>query len=142
MPEKNSAGINGKIKVGHVGLRTINYEATIQWYIEKLGFRLLKKWVAGELKLAYLAPANDDNFWLEVLSSESVEFNQNDQQQVAVGFQHICFEVECVDETLKALREKDVKVVREPFNVAAIGKRCGFVVDLHGNMIEFAENIA
>jgi lactoylglutathione lyase len=59
-----------------------------------------------------------------------------------MGFQHLCLEVDDVEETLAALREKGVQVVREPFDVSAIGKRCGFITDLHGNVIEFAANIS
>jgi lactoylglutathione lyase len=142
IPKKNPEGINGKIKAGHLGLRTTDYEATIEWYIEKLGFRLLKKWTAGELNLAYLAPANDDNFWLEVIQDGNLDLNQDAPQSIFTGFQHFCLDVEDVDETLAALREKGVKVIREPFNVPPIGKRCGFITDLHGNMIEFAQNFA
>jgi lactoylglutathione lyase len=68
LPPKDPAGINGKMRVGHVALRTMDYDGTIQWYKEKLGFRLLIEWTVRDLKLAYLAPANDDRFWLEVIA--------------------------------------------------------------------------
>jgi len=139
IPEKNPEGINGKMKAGHLGLRTTDYEATIQWYTEILGFRLLKKWTAGDLKLAYLAPANDDNFWLEIIQDGNPQ--PGAPQPILNGFQHFCIDVENVDQTLAALRHKNVKVVREPFNVPPIGKRCGFIIDLHGNVIEFAQDI-
>lgn len=142
IPKKNPEGINGKIKAGHIGLRTTDYKATIEWYIEKLGFRLLKKWTAGALNLAYLAPANDDNFWLEVISDGNPIPDQDTKQPIVTGFQHFCLDVEDVDEILTALRKKGVQVIREPFNVPPIGKRCGFITDLHGNVIEFAQNIA
>jgi lactoylglutathione lyase len=141
MPEKNAEGINGKMKAGHVGLRTTDYEGTISWYTEKLGFRLLKRWEVGDLKMAYLAPANDDHFWLEVLNGGITGSHHDPSQPVISGFQHLCIDVENVDETLTALRERDVKVLREPFNIPAIGKRCGFIADLFDNVIEFTENI-
>jgi lactoylglutathione lyase len=65
---KVAQGINGKMRGAHVGLRTTDFEGTINWYAETLGFRILKKWMVGELQLAFLAPANDDNFWIEILS--------------------------------------------------------------------------
>lgn len=46
-----------------------------------------------------------------------------------------------MDETLAALREKGIQVAQEPFNVPPIGKRCGFITDLYGNVIEFAANL-
>jgi lactoylglutathione lyase len=141
IPPKNTTGINGKMKAGHIGLRTTEFEQTIQWYQEKLGFRLLKKWEAGELKLAFLAPANDDHFWIEVLSGGIAGSHQDPTQPIISGFQHLCFDVENVDETLSALRERDVPTSREPFNSPAIGRRCGFINDLHGNAIEFTAEI-
>jgi lactoylglutathione lyase/glyoxylase I family protein len=141
MPRKNTEGINGKIKCAHIGLRTTDYEGSIQWYIEKLGFRLLKKWQAGELKMAFLAPANDDNFWVEILNGGISASGQDPSQPIISGYQHLCFDVESVDDAFAAFRERDIKILREPFNVAAIGKRCGFIADLHGNVIELTENI-
>lgn len=34
LPEKDPRGITGKMKAAHVGLRTPDYEGTIQWYTE------------------------------------------------------------------------------------------------------------
>lgn len=142
MPAKNAHGINGTMKAGHVGLRTTDYEGTIRWYTEKLGFRTLKKYAVGELHMAFLAPANDDNFWLEVLSGGATGTAHDSSQPIVSGFQHFCLAVEDVDETLAALRERGVTVSREPFNVPVIGKRCGFITDLYGNVIELMGNIS
>jgi len=142
LPAKVPQGINGKMRGAHVGLRTPDFEGTIHWYTEKLGFRILKKWAVGDLQLAFLAPANDDNFWLEVLSGGLPGAPPNPAHPIGSGFQHLCLEVNNVEETLAALREKGVPVAREPFDVPPIGKRCGFITDLHGNVIEFAANLA
>jgi lactoylglutathione lyase len=142
LPAKNAEGINGTLRADHVGLRTLDFEGTIGWYTEKLGFRLIKQLVVGDLQLAFLAPANDDNFWVEVLSNGPVSAPQAAAAPIVSGFQHLCFSVENVDETLAVLRARGVQVVREPFNVPPIGKRCGFVVDLHGNTLEFMQNIS
>jgi len=141
IPAKNPEGVNGRMKVGHVGLRTTDYDATIKWYMEKLGFRLIKKWEVKDLKMAFLAPANDDDFFIEVLNGGITGSHQDPSQPIISGFQHICIEVGNVDDTLAVLRENDVKVLREPFEVPAIGKRCGFIADLFGNVIELTENI-
>jgi lactoylglutathione lyase len=141
LPAKNAEGINGKMRAAHIGLRTPDYKATINWYTEKLGFRVIKEWTAGELQLAFLALANDDSFWIEVLSGGITASGHDASLPIICGFQHFCLDVDSVDETLAALRVNDVTVIREPFNVAAIGKRCGFITDLFGNVIEFNENI-
>jgi len=142
LPAKVPQGINGNMRGAHVGLRTTDFEGTIHWYTEKLGFRVLKKWTVGELQLAFLAPANDNNFWLEVLSGGIPDAQPTPSPLISSGFQHLCLAVDNVDETLAALREKGVRVAREPFDVPPIGKRCGFITDLHGNVIEFAANLS
>lgn len=141
MPPKVPQGLNGKMRGAHVGLRTPDFEGTIRWYTDKLGFRVLKKWTVGALQLAFLAPANDDSFWLEVLSEAMTPPQPPPSHPISSGFHHFCLEVDNVDETLAALRKKGVTVSREPFNVPPIGKRCGFITDLQGNVIEFAANL-
>jgi lactoylglutathione lyase len=140
-PAKAPQGLPAQIRAAHVGLRTIDYEGTIKWYTEKLGFRVLKKWAMANLQLALLAPLNDDNFCLEVLCGGITGSPQDPSQPIVSGFQHLCLEVEDVDETLAALRAQGIQVVQEPFNVPEIGRRCGFIVDLHGNVLEFASPI-
>ncbi|OUJ73316.1 hypothetical protein BXP70_15760 [Hymenobacter crusticola] len=141
MPQKTSDGINEKMRAAHVGLRTPDYEGTIRWYTEKLGFRLLQQWTVGDLQLAFLAPANDDAFWLEVLSGGIPNTQPAPSHLISSGFQHLCLEVDNVEETLAVLRTRGVEVVRESFNVPAIGKRCGFIADLYGNVIELVSTI-
>ncbi|SDY58028.1 VOC family protein [Hymenobacter psychrophilus] len=139
LPPKNPGGINGKMNIGHVGLRVPDYAAAIGWYTQKLGFRVLKEWTVGELQLAFLAPANDDTVWLEVLSDGTLS-GAPTAPPLVLGYHHICLEVENVDQTLADLRERGVATIREPFDVPAIGKRCGFVADLNGNVLEFSAN--
>lgn len=141
IPEIMSQRIIKQLRAAHVGLRTTDYEGTIQWYTEKLGFRVLHKWAMANLQLALLAPANDDNFCLEVLCGGIVGSPQDPAQPTVSGYQHLCFEVDNVDEALAVLRVQGLQVMQEPFNVPEIGKRCGFVADLHGNVLEFASSI-
>ncbi|WP_170172746.1 VOC family protein [Hymenobacter rigui] len=141
LPAKNPAGINGTMRAAHIGLRTAHYTGTLNWYTEKLGFRILKEWTVGNLRLAFLVPANDDTFLLEVVCESVTDSTPPPALQVTAGFHHLCLEVEDLNATLSALRERGVQIVREPFEVPAIGKRCGFVTDLHGNILEFAENL-
>ncbi|QNE41973.1 VOC family protein (plasmid) [Hymenobacter sp. NBH84] len=141
LPAKNAEGINGTMRADHVGLRTLDFAGTIGWYTKKLGFRLIKQVTLGDLQLAFLAPANDDNFWLEVLSNGPATPPPSTPPPITSGFQHLCLTVGNVDDTLAALRERGVQVTREPFDVPLLGKRCGFVSDLHGNTLEFIQNI-
>ena len=140
-PRKNSNSPFSGMRAGHVGVWTADYEALINWYTEKLDFRLLVKHTAGDLKLAFLAPANDDQFWLEILSDGAANASQTSTRPINTGFQHLCLDVDHVDETLTVLISRGVKLVREPFNVPSIGRRCGFILDLDDNVIELMETI-
>ena len=51
----------------HVAVRVPDYQRTKDWYTSKLDFRVVHEWPYGDLELAYLAPAADNNFHLEIL---------------------------------------------------------------------------
>ena len=140
-PPLNPEGINGTMKFEHLALRTPDYERTIQWYIDNLGFRLVQKWTSGDLLMAYIAPANDDTFWLEVIQGLDTGSHQDPSLPIVSGFQHFSFTVDSVDETVEALRKRGINISREPFDLPVIAKRIAFITDLHGNAIEFTQNI-
>src|ERR1700730_12859272 len=52
----------------HVGVCVPDYDAALAWYTEKLHCRVLQEWPYGDLRLAYLSPAADDDFHLELLA--------------------------------------------------------------------------
>jgi hypothetical protein len=45
-----------------------DFDAAVSWYTEKLDFRVMHTWPYGDLKLAYVAPAVDDTFRIELLA--------------------------------------------------------------------------
>ncbi len=146
IPAKNTQSVFSNMRGAHVALRVPNYEQTKNWYMEKLDFRLLHEWPFGDLQLAYLAPANDDNFWIELLAGGNPEPKANyadlNESLHPSGYHHICMDVKSVDETLAELSKRGVTILGEPFNLPVIGKRLGFFSDLWGNVIELAEVIS
>lgn len=68
VPTRNTDSKLSSIKGAHVALRVPDFEASKRWYTEKLDFRVVHEWPFRDLQLAYLAPANDDNFWIELLA--------------------------------------------------------------------------
>ena len=66
-PAKNTASIFADMRGHHVAVRTPDYEIAKAWYVEKLDFRVIAEWPYADEKLAYLAPAADDGFYIEVL---------------------------------------------------------------------------
>jgi lactoylglutathione lyase len=144
LPAKNPEGIDGKMMFEHLALRTTDFDRTIEWYQQKLGFRIVKKWEVPleGLLMAFMAPANDDEFWLEIIQGPTEGSHQDPTLPIISGYQHFSLTVESVDETIAALRARGVSILRQPFDFPTLGKRLAFVTDLHGNVIEFTENIS
>lgn len=143
LPVKNINSPFSAMRGAHVALRVPNYETSKRWYMEMLDFRLIHEWPFGDLQLAYLAPANDDNFWIELLAggepSPAPDYSDLNESLHPAGYHHFCIDVKSVDETLAELRRRGVKIVGEPFDLPAIGKRLAFFSDPDGNLIELAE---
>lgn len=145
VPTRNTDSKLSSIKGAHVALRVPDFEASKRWYTEKLDFRVVHEWPFGDLQLAYLAPANDDNFWIELLAggnpAPQQKFTDLNESLHPEGYHHFCLNVDSVDETLAELTSRGVTIVGEPFNLPAIGKRLAFFSDLDGNLIELAETL-
>src|SRR5690349_4763526 len=102
LPARNSASVFAAMRGHHVAVRVPDYEAEKRWLIEKLDFRVVHEWPYEDQHLAYMAPANDDSFFVEILGdgtpgpiakpgyadlSESLRY---------AGFHHVCLEVDDV----------------------------------------------
>jgi glyoxylase I family protein len=145
-PAKNPTSAFASLSGHHVGIRVPDYEAAKRWYVDKLDFRVLHEWPYGELQLAYLCPANDDNFHIELLAgpvphprpviddlTESLNYG---------GYQHLCMHVDDVHGMLAELRRRGVDVVGEAFDLDAISRRLAFFRDPWGNMIELSQTLS
>ena len=126
------------LRAGHVAIRTQNYKDLIEWYVEKLDFRIIGEWVIGEMQLAFIAASNDDNFILEILGIEHAETQPVSQKRA--GYDHICFNVNDLDSTVSELKSRNIDILRS-FDVPDIGIRVMFISDPYGNAIEFCEKI-
>lgn len=146
LPARNTQSPFNQMRGAHVAVRVPDYEASKIWYMEKLDFRLIHEWPFGDLQLAYLAPANDDNFWVELLAGGQPETKANytdlNESLHPAGYHHFCIDVPSVDDTLHELSKRGVTLVGEAFNLPAIGKRLAFIADPWGNLIELAERLA
>ena len=68
LPAKNSKSPFADLQGNHVAVRVPDFEKALRWYVEKLDFRVVHEWPFADEKLAYIAPANDDNFTVELLA--------------------------------------------------------------------------
>jgi len=84
LPAKNSASPFASMKGHHVAVRVPDFAAAKRWYVDKLDFRIVAEWDYADEKLAYLAPATDDRFYVEVLGGgEHVAGPQGEPGEVA-----------------------------------------------------------
>jgi catechol 2,3-dioxygenase-like lactoylglutathione lyase family enzyme len=143
LPAKNGNSPFSNMRGAHVAVRVPNYEVSKKWYMEKLDFRLVHEWPFGDLKLAYLAPASDDNFWIELLAegnpAPAADYSDLNESLHPAGYHHFCIDVKSVDDALAELRRRNVTIIGDPFDLPAIGKRLAFFSDPDGNLIELAE---
>jgi catechol 2,3-dioxygenase-like lactoylglutathione lyase family enzyme len=129
----------------HVAVRVPDYQASKRWFVEKLDFRVIHEWDYADQHLAYVAPATDDGFFVEILGDgtphpipKPVYTDLGDSLRLA-GYHHLCLNVANVDATIAELRARGVTIVTEPFELAAIQRRLAFLADPWGNLIELAQ---
>ena len=144
-PALNPGSPLASLRGHHVAVRVPDFAAARRWYVEKLDFRVIHEWPYADQHLAYVAPPNDPNFYVELLGDgqpgptpKPAYSDLGDSLRLA-GYHHFCLNVESVDAAVAELRRRDVPIVREPVELAVISRRLAFIADPWGNLIEFAE---
>jgi len=148
MPPNPPTNLNNKfssMKGHHVALRVPDFEASKRWFVEKLDFRVVCEWPDKDLRLAYLAPGNDNSFYIEIIGGGSPNLKREctdlDDSLRESGYHHFCMNVASIDDTLAELRRRGVTIVREPFEVPDISRRLAFFADPWGNIVELASRL-
>ncbi|WP_438445334.1 VOC family protein [Gorillibacterium sp. sgz5001074] len=133
-------GTNAKIGGGgfhHVALRAYDFEATLKFYTEGLGFQERFGWGEGNSRIRLL-DCGDGNY-LEV-------FAGGDSPTKPDGaYFHVAFRSEDVDGAVKAAVAAGAVVTVEPKDVVLQGNpptpvRIAFVQGLNGETIEFFQS--
>ncbi len=143
-PPKNSASPFASFRGHHVGLRVKDFEAAVDWYVEKLDFRVLHSWEGMDMLWAYLSPAADDAFHIEIMGGPGVEreapvVDSVHESLTGTGLLHFCLEVEDVETALAELKDRGVAVTLPVVENPDISRRLAFVRDPWGTMIELSE---
>lgn len=148
LPAKNPASPFASMKGHHVAVRVPDFEAAKRWYVEKLDFRVIHEWPYEDQKLAYVGPATDDAFYVELLGDgepkpipKPVYTDLGDSLRLA-GYHHFCLNVTDMDATVAEMRRRGVTIVTEPFELPVIRRRLAFIADPFGNLIELAQVLA
>lgn len=148
LPPLDPASPLASFKGHHVAVRVPDFEKARRWYVEKLDFRVIHEWPYADQKLAYVGPANDDGFYVELLGDgtpgpipKPVYSDLGDSLRLA-GFHHFCLNVDDMDKVVAELRRRGVTIVTEPFELPVIHRRLAFIADPFGNLIELAQVLA
>jgi catechol 2,3-dioxygenase-like lactoylglutathione lyase family enzyme len=133
----------GSLRADHVFIGVFDFEGTIQWYKEKLGFREERRWTVDALPGMQLAYIELNGFRIEIIGSGGGQrapvpssFEQHLRMQ---GYQHLCFSTNDVDAVIAELNRRGVTtfVAAEDYPSGA-ERRVAFIQDNEGNVIEFA----
>jgi catechol 2,3-dioxygenase-like lactoylglutathione lyase family enzyme len=144
-PALNVTSSFASMRGHHVAVRVPDFEVEKRWFVEKLDFRVVHEWPYADQQLAYVAPPNDDGFFVEILGGGSpapiAKANYGDLGDSLryAGYHHTCLQVDDVDATVAELRRRGVTIVTEPFDLPVIQRRLAFFADPYGNLFELAE---
>ncbi|ATN36985.1 glyoxalase/bleomycin resistance/dioxygenase family protein (plasmid) [Rhizobium sp. ACO-34A] len=146
-PEKNISSLFADVRGHHVAIRVPDRDTAIQWYRDKLDWRVVHTWAYGDQQLAFLAPPEDDRFMVELLAGGDPgphplpPYKGLADSLRYAGYHHFCLTVADIEATMDELRRRAVNILAEPFQVDEISRKIAFVADPFGNVIELAEVI-
>lgn len=140
-PRLSNAGFH------HLAFRARDYDRSLAFYTEGLGFRLAHNWgeKAGEsdTRIALL-DIGDGNF-LELFASAPGQEPYTSQGVPAPGaFFHLALRTSDVDKDIETVRALGCPVTVEPKSVPVNGKtiRVGFFLGPDGETLEFFQHLA
>jgi catechol 2,3-dioxygenase-like lactoylglutathione lyase family enzyme len=138
-----ATNVLSSLKADHVMIGVSNFEETMQWYKEKLGFREERRWTVKELPGVQLAYLELNGFRIEIVGGgkgRDPSIPSNFAEHIATkGYAHLCFRVDDVDAVMAELKQRGVPtfVPAEDYPQGA-ERRVGFIRDNNNNVIEFA----
>lgn len=120
----------GKVTgLAHIGVKVRDVEASKKFYVDLLGFHIDEEDDLGRVQLVFLS---NGNCLIELISAEKVP-------EVAGQIDHICMEVEGIDELVESLKQEGIVFEGEVSYGAAIrgGIKNIFFKGPDGERIEF-----
>jgi len=111
--------------------------------MQSLNGKTLSRLSLSCLTFAFLSPAGDDRFVLELLAGPGADSRPSYKDLRAsyklAGWHHVCFRVDSVDAAVEQLKARAVTIVSEPHDVVPMGLRVAFFADPWGNLFEFTQ---
>ena len=114
-------------KIDHIGIAVKNLEETLKFYEDVLGIKCVSQEVVEEqkVKVAFL-PVGDTEVELLESTSEDGPIAKFIEKK-GEGIQHIAFKVDNIEEAIRELEEKGVRMIDEKPRYGAGGARIAFL---------------
>ncbi len=123
------------MKLLHTSITVKDMDETINFYTNNLGLKLVKRKEIPEnnAEIAFLEEENTDykielTYW-----KEKKGYSEGDQ------LDHLAFEVEDMKNTINELKQKGVKIVKEPYSLSNSTKIIAFILDPNDIWIELIQ---
>lgn len=123
------------MKLLHTSITVKDMDETIRFYTYNLGLKLVnrKEIPENNAEIAFLEDQDTDyrielTYWRE--KKDYIEGDQLD---------HLAFEVEDIDKSIFELRQKGVKIAKEPYSLSNSNKRIAFIQDPNDIWIELIQ---
>lgn len=130
-----------KVYPNHVGISVRNVDEAIEWYKDIFGFELIEKVYVDHID-CYIAVIRNGDFDIELFEHKNtvpIEESRKhpDGDTMYQGTKHICFRVDGLDDFIKEVQAKGVKVLLGPGEFGT--NRFYYINDPSGILIEVNE---
>jgi catechol 2,3-dioxygenase-like lactoylglutathione lyase family enzyme len=138
--------------IRHIGIVVSDLEKALHFYGDILGFKVKRDMIESgeyidnlsalkEVQVRTVKMAADDDNLIEFLYYQSNPRSLKEKDICDIGYSHIAFIVENLDEEYRRLKAKNIKF-NSPPQISPDGKvKVAFCRDAEGNLIELVEEI-
>ena len=123
-------------KLDHIALEVSNLDRAIEFYTHKLGFTLKSRALNEEQQEDYCF-LESEGTTLELISDLKKSYIE-EQTFRRPYCPHICFVTDDMEKTIKALRAKNIKIIKGPLEIAD-EETWVYFADPDGNILEYIE---
>ena len=114
------------LKLNHLHLKTPDPDKTVQFYVDNLGAKIMKKSPSGGYRLN-----------LHGLELNVSKFHENQTRKQFYGMEHLAIDTDEFDKLVAMLKSKGIKILEEP--IVGRGNRACFFEGPEGVQLEFIE---
>jgi catechol 2,3-dioxygenase-like lactoylglutathione lyase family enzyme len=138
-------------QVHHVALRVADAQASKSWLITMLDFRVVSEFTFADTDFIWIRPAESKGPIIELIGgaeqvSRPVPKDASEAADALArlkqpGFNHICLQVDDLEQAMAELRRRNVKILLDVM-AAPPGsgvKKCAFILDPWDNIFELLE---